>query len=87
MKEDVRRLSDDVLVDKLRELVGTERRILSQILLHLREVENRRLYSRRGYSSLFKYCVEELGYSESAAGRRIQAMVCQEQHLGEVCAM
>jgi hypothetical protein len=34
----------------------------------------RRLYAEKGYSSLFEYSVQALGYSEAAAGRRISAM-------------
>ena len=41
---------------------------------HLREIQKRRLYLRRGFSSLFDYAVRELGYSDAAAWRRIKAM-------------
>jgi len=40
------------------------------------ETERRQLYLRRGYSSLFDYCVRELCYSESQAMRRITAARC-----------
>ena len=55
-------------------MVEREREILTKILHYLKEIENRRLYLARGYSSLFAFLTEELGYSESAAQRRIQAM-------------
>ena len=45
-----------------------------RVLRHLREIERRNLFADRGYSSLFDYCVRELGYSESAAQRRISSM-------------
>jgi 5-methylcytosine-specific restriction endonuclease McrA len=65
---------DQVLISELKELVTTERKTLTQILHYLREIEIRRLYLVRGYPSLFAMLTQELGYSESAAGRRIQAM-------------
>lgn len=60
-------------------LVRKERRILSEILDHLAEVSRRKIFLSFGHSSLLKYCVKELGYSESAAYRRIKALrVTQE---------
>ena len=44
------------------------------VIDHLREIQKRRLYLRRGFSSLFDYAVRELGYSDAAAWRRIKAM-------------
>ncbi|MBS1982797.1 MAG: HNH endonuclease, partial [Bdellovibrionales bacterium] len=40
---------------------------------HLQEIERRKLYAFQ-FTSLFDYAVRELGYSEAAASRRIQAM-------------
>ncbi|MBO9668079.1 MAG: HNH endonuclease [Bdellovibrio sp.] len=67
-------LSNNQLLEKVKDLVQQERRIQADFLLHLREVETRRLYLEIGYGSLFDYVSKELGYSESAAYRRIQAM-------------
>lgn len=67
-------LPANVLVTRVRELVREERRITAQLLHHLREVEHRRLYAELGYASLFEFCQKDLGYSESAAYRRISAM-------------
>ena len=56
-----------------------ERQINIQVLQHLQEIEKRKLYLKRGFSSLFEYAVKELGYSESSAYRRIKAMkLCKE---------
>jgi hypothetical protein len=44
------------------------------VLGYLREVEKRKLFVERGYSSLFAYCTGKLGYSEPEAMLRIQAM-------------
>ena len=43
------------------------------MVLHLYEVDSRKIYHDKGYASLFSYCREALRYSEGAAFRRIQA--------------
>ena len=70
----IRKLDDDTLIQNTRELVTEERKLTTLILHHLRELDRRRLYSKLGYSSLFAYCVQGLGYAESSAQRRIEAM-------------
>jgi hypothetical protein len=67
-------ISDNVLLDKTEKLVASERNMLSQVLLHLKEIDRRRLFSKLGYQSLFDYAVKKLKYSEDQAGRRIAAM-------------
>ena len=47
--------------------------LLHEILLHIQVLESRRIYLDRGYSSCFLYLVEILGYSSSAAMRRLDA--------------
>lgn len=69
-------LTDHELLSQLEKLICREREITIEILRHLNEVERRKLHLQLGYSSLFVYCTEKLGYSESAAGRRIQAARC-----------
>ncbi len=69
-------LTDDDLLSRLEHLRCREREITIEILRHLNEVERRKLHLKLGYSSLFVFCTEKLGYSESAAGRRIQAARC-----------
>lgn len=68
------KLSDEKLLLKVKELRQVERRTLGDILTHLQEIHDRRLYADLGYSSLFKYLTKELGYSEGAAYRRQKAM-------------
>jgi hypothetical protein len=72
--ENLRNLADQVLLDQTSALVQVERETTTQILHHLQEVERRRLFAKKGFSSLFSYCVESLGYSESSAQRRISSM-------------
>lgn len=67
-------MRDKELNVNLLKIVQHERKLTSQILDYLKEVEERRLFAKRGYPSLFSYCTEFLGYSESAAQRRISSM-------------
>ena len=65
-------LNDSELLERLRRSIHCERMVQSQFLAYLAEVETRRLYAVEGYSSLFRFVVEALGYSESSALKRIQ---------------
>ena len=67
-------LTDPALLDRTRELVTDEKRLLHLVLDHIREIDDRKLYAARGYSSLFAFVVEELGYDEASAYRRIAAV-------------
>ena len=67
-------LSDDRLLERTKELSGLEHHVEVVVIDHLREIHRRRLYLRRGFSSLFDYAVRELGYSDAAAWRRLKAM-------------
>jgi hypothetical protein len=66
-------LSDDLLLQRLTELLATSNHNTALLLQHLAEVDTRRLYLREGCSSLFRYCVEVLHMPENAAYRRITA--------------
>ncbi|HXH30206.1 MAG TPA: hypothetical protein VNJ01_05285 [Bacteriovoracaceae bacterium] len=52
----------------------TEKTATVNLLKHLQEVSRRKLYVDYGHSTLPKYVVAELGYSENEAWTRIQAM-------------
>jgi hypothetical protein len=67
-------LSNEALLRNTQALVAEERKLTTEILWHLHEIQYRRLYAEKGCSSLFEYAVQALGYSEAAAGRRISAM-------------
>lgn len=69
----LKNLSDDELVSRIEFLRGKERQVVLKFLIHLGELDDRRLYLNLGYSSLFDYCTRKLGYSESAAYRRIES--------------
>ncbi len=67
-------LSDSKLISTLKSFICDERKLTTKILHYLQEVEARKLYLEAGYSSLFSYAIQELGYSSDAAYRRISAM-------------
>ncbi len=66
-------LSDEELLSNLAAISLATRRLLGRLLLHLIEVEERRLDLRSACSSLYDFCQRRLGMSESEAVRRIQA--------------
>jgi hypothetical protein len=67
-------MSDRDVLSKTEVLAEKERQVLSELLLFLQEVDERKLYCDRGCGSLFQYCVKVLKYSEASAQRRIDAM-------------
>jgi hypothetical protein len=58
---------------ELKELVKTERKITHEILLLIQTLDVTKSFRELGYSSLFEYLTKEIGYSESAAQRRISS--------------
>jgi hypothetical protein len=66
-------MSDREVVEKLEELLREERRLTATVLVHLGEVEARRLYLPAACSSMHVYCVRVLGMSEDQAFKRIRA--------------
>jgi hypothetical protein len=72
-------LGNEQLVAALAQLVRRENDALSDLLAHLVELDERRLYLELGFPSLFAYCTEVLGFCKSSAGRRIAvARVCRK---------
>ncbi|MEZ0392213.1 MAG: HNH endonuclease [Pseudobdellovibrionaceae bacterium] len=67
-------LKDHELDRNLKKTVQKEREVLSEILELLKEVQRRQLFLKMGYSSLFSYLTEGIGYSAASAMRRIDAM-------------
>ena len=69
----LKHLTDTQLIKDTKNLASDERKITAQLLHHLREIEHRKLFSEIGHTSLFSFMISELGFSESAALRRINA--------------
>ena len=66
-------LTDKALLADTKVLIDFERKNCVKILHHLKEIENRKLYSELKYQSLFEYCTSELKLTESSSQRRIVA--------------
>src|SRR5262249_5933173 len=67
-------LSNNELHQQTLQAAQTEQHATLALLHYLQEVESRKLFAIRGYSSLFEYIVKALHYSEAAASERLAAM-------------
>lgn len=70
---DLSQIGNHELLGRLEKLSRTERKITHIILWHILEVDNRKLYADRGFSSCFEYLTKGLDYSEGSANRRLQS--------------
>src|SRR5438132_5725690 len=64
-------LTDDQLLSATRDLVRRSCSTEADLLLHLGEIDERKLHLDRAFSSMFTFCTRELGFSEGAAYNRI----------------
>ncbi len=67
------RLSDNELLAEVAHVAGDERTATARLVATLVEVEKRQLYRDAGCSSLYTFCTEILGLSESEAYLRMEA--------------
>jgi 5-methylcytosine-specific restriction endonuclease McrA len=67
-------LDSHALARRLHDLVGDERKLQVEFLLHLDEFDRRQAFLQAGFGSLWDYCLRALHLREGAAGRRIGAM-------------
>jgi hypothetical protein len=67
----LRAVSDDELLRRLGELVRQSRRVEADLVAHIGEVEERKLFARFAFSSMYAYCTEALHLTEAEAYRRI----------------
>lgn len=67
------RTDADVLLRETAEYTRQERLVTARLLVRLAAVETRELYAPAGYSTMWDYCLGELGMSDDAAGRRLWA--------------
>jgi hypothetical protein len=65
--DEVSDVTDQELIARLRRLVRADQAVNARLLVHMGEVDARGLYREHAYSSMFSYCVEALGMSESQA--------------------
>jgi len=73
-------VSDDELLRRLGELVSHSRRIEADLVAHIGEVDQRQLFARFAFPSMFAYCTEGLHLSEAEAYRRITVARAARRH-------
>ena len=71
--KDLSKIQDNQLLTNFSLVVQREREVISDLIVHLAELEKRKLYAAEAYPSLFSYLTEKYRYSGGAAYRRIQA--------------
>ncbi|MEQ9503958.1 MAG: hypothetical protein RIT81_44295, partial [Deltaproteobacteria bacterium] len=64
-------MTQNDLLSGLREALRAELKSGVEALRFMAEIERRKLYVERGFSSLFRFCVEGLGLTEDQACRRV----------------
>ncbi len=64
-------LDDDTLLSTIRTLVARSNADEADLIVHLGEMDGRRLYAPLGYSSMHAYCTGALGFSQYTAFDRI----------------
>ena len=67
-------LNDTQLIAKTDALVKDERKVLLDVLHHLKEIDSRRLYADLKYSSIYQMLTQRYGYSEKEAYSRLSAL-------------
>src|ERR671928_2080986 len=67
-------LAMDALARRLVDLVGEERRVQAEFLVHLEEFDRRRAWAEAGFPSLWEYMLRVLHLREGATWRRMTAM-------------
>jgi len=71
MERSIASLSNEELLAATRDLVRRSCSMEADLLVHLGEIDERKLYLDRAFSSMFTFCTRELGFSEGAAYNRI----------------
>ena len=66
-------LTDDALLAELQRLAACERATTAALVSHLAVMDERQLYLKAGFTSLFGYCLQVLHLSEHATYNRIDA--------------
>ncbi len=73
-------IPDDELLRRLTELLQKSRRIESELVAHIGEVDERKLYLREAFPSMFEYSIKVLGLSEAEAYLRINVARAARKH-------
>jgi hypothetical protein len=79
-KQPLQSIPDDELLRRLAELMGQSRRIEVDVVAHVAEVDERRLYAREAFPSMFVYATDVLHLSEPEAYLRIAVARASREH-------
>ena len=77
---ELRSLTDDDLLRRLSDVLTQSRRIESELVAHIAEVDARRLFAREASPSMFAYCIGRLHLSEAEAYLRIHVARATRKH-------
>src|SRR4051812_13299129 len=66
-------MTDKTFLDNFSYLVKSERKITADLIEYVKEMDRRRLYLEMGFTSLFQFMTEHLGYTPGSAQRRIDS--------------
>jgi len=69
----VAKLADNELVERLGVLVSNRQQLTAELVIHMGEVDARKLYAREACSSMHTYATERLGMEDDRAYRHIRA--------------
>jgi hypothetical protein len=61
------------VVEKLKHLVASERKITAEIIVHIQEIDQKKIYLQMGFPNLYSFLTEHIGYTAASAQRRIEA--------------
>jgi hypothetical protein len=73
-------ISDDALLRRLGEILVQSRRVEADLVAHIAEVDERRLYAREAFPSMFAYCTGALHLSEGETYLRIAVARASREH-------
>src|SRR5262249_20202593 len=73
-------IPDDELLHRLSQLTGDSRRVEADLVAHIDEVDERRLYLRKASPSMYAYCTDVLHLSEAEAYLRINCARAARAH-------
>jgi hypothetical protein len=79
-KRPLQSIPDDELLHCLAELIGQSLHVEADIVAHIGEVDERRLYAREAFPSMFVYCRDVLHLSEAEVYLRILAARASRKH-------
>ncbi len=71
---------DDELLRFIERLVAQSRGVEADLIDHIAEADERRLYARQAFPSMFAYCTQALHLSEAEAFRRITVARAARRH-------